>query len=64
MAYQYSSRKGDFYPYMSAVGDYNYYMDDNNGTSVYVTDEIAAYGQPAKVKDNRHQFLCTLTYTF
>ena len=63
MAYQYSSRKGDFYPYMSAVSDYNYY-DDNNGTSVYVTDEIAAYGQPAKVKDNRHQFLCTLTYTF
>ena len=27
-------------------------------------DELAAASKPVKVKDNRHQFLCTLTYTF
>ena len=63
LAYQYSSRKGDFYPFVSASGEYNYYTEEG-GSEVLVHEEIVTDCQPVKVKDNRHQFLCTLTYTF
>ena len=63
LAYQYSSRKGDFYPFVSASGEYNYYTE-KDGSEVLVHEEIVTDCQPVKVKDNRHPFLCTLTYTF
>lgn len=63
LAYQYSSRKGDFYPFVSASGDYNYFTEID-GAEVLMTEEIVTDGKPVNVKDNRHQFLCTLTYTF
>ena len=63
LAYQYSSRQGDFYPFLSATGEYNYFVE-KDGATVLETEEIVTNGQAVKVKDNRHQFLCTLTYTF
>ena len=63
LAYQYSSRKGDFYPFVSASGDYNYFTEID-GAEVLMTEEIVTDCKPVNVKDNRHQFLCTLTYTF
>jgi len=59
LAYQYSMRNGDFYPYMSRL-------------SVGETTTAAGVKVPAStnecnavsVKDNRHQLLCTLSYTF
>ena len=65
LAYQYQTRKGDFYPYqhrrtsgsselLSGVETFS------DGSKVTVTNEAAA----VPVKDQRHQLLCTLTYTF
>ena len=48
LAYQYSMRSGDFYPYMN---NYSYDGDTNQASAV-------------SVKDNRHQLLCTLSYSF
>ena len=53
MAYQYSTTKGTFSPFMS------YEHDPNNGPSEY--DCIAPQ---VPVKNNRHQLLFTLGYTF
>ncbi len=72
LAYQYSSRKGDFYPFNSAYGDYHYYqydendnpITDGNGNVIIQTDQIDINAPAVKVKDNRHQLLCTLSYTF
>jgi hypothetical protein len=36
------------------------YIDDVTGQTVTLTNNC----QPVKVKDNRHQLLCTLSYTF
>lgn len=57
LAYQYQMRDGDFYPFMK-----NYSADyyDENDKIQTVTNSCEA----VKVKDNRHQFLCTLSYTF
>lgn len=58
LAYQYSTRKGDFYPFME-----NYsaaYIDDVTGETVTLTNSC----KPVSVKDNRHQIMASMTYTF
>ena len=50
LAYQYSTTKGKFYPFMSYTD--NYVRDCDN-----VVDGVS-------VKNNRHQLLLTLGYTF
>ena len=57
LAYQYSMRNGDFYPYMNGVKA-EYY--DAAGKLQTLSNECNA----VSVKDNRHQLLCTLTYSF
>lgn len=57
LAYQYSMRNGDFYPYMNGVKA-EYY--DAAGKLQTLSNECKA----VSVKDNRHQLLCTLTYSF
>ena len=59
LAYQYSMREGDFYPFMKKYSA-SYYADDTNGNIMTLTNEC----NPVKVKDNRHQLQATLTYTF
>ena len=58
LAYQYQMRDGDFYPYMRDISAS--YIDDVTGQTVTLANNC----KPVNVKDNRHQFLCTLTYTF
>ena len=57
-AYQYSMRNGDFYPYMN--GTSAEFITYGAGQSVKLVNECKA----ARVKDNRHQVLCSLTYSF
>lgn len=58
LAYQYSMRKGDFYPFME---DYSAsYIDDETGQTITLNNHC----NPVEVKDNRHQIQCSLTYTF
>jgi len=58
LAYQYSMRKGDFYPFMK---DYSAaYIDEQSGEPVVLTNHCDA----VNVKDNRHQIQASLTYTF
>ena len=49
-AYQYSMRKGDFYPFMN-------YMDNDNPADDNICNSV-------KVNDKRHQLIFTLGYTF
>jgi hypothetical protein len=58
LAYQYQMRDGDFYPFMKQYSAD--YIDDATGKVVTLTNSC----EPVKVKDNRHQFICTLSYTF
>lgn len=72
VAYQYSARNGNFYPFSNAWGDYNYYkMDESgnvitnpDGSTAIFTNQIDITAPTVKIKDNRHQFICTLTYIF
>ena len=57
VAYQYQMRDGDFYPYMNGLSAS--YIDGNGQTQT-LTNQC----QAVKVKDNRHQLLATLSYTF
>jgi hypothetical protein len=50
LAYQYSTTKGEFHPFMNYVDDYSF-ADDN-------------VARTQTVKNNRHQLLMTLGYTF
>ncbi len=52
LAYQYQMRSGDFYPYMNNISGFD-------GVET-VTNQARA----VDVKDNRHQILCTLSYSF
>lgn len=63
MAYQYQTRKGDFYPFMKQYSA-SYYETDANGveTGNIITETNQC--DPVSVKDNRHQLICTLGYTF
>ena len=58
LAYQYQMRNGDFYPFMKQYSAD--YKDDATDQRVTLTNSC----EPVKVKDNRHQFICTLSYTF
>jgi hypothetical protein len=58
LAYQYSMRSGDFYPYMNGVSAQ--YVSDETGREVTLANQASA----VSVKDNRHQLLCTLSYSF
>ena len=65
LAYQYQARKGDFYPYQHRrTSGSNELLSGietaADGSKVTVSNEA----KPVSVKDNRHQLLCTLTYTF
>lgn len=56
IAYQYSIRKGDFYPYMNGLS----VGEDKDNNLPALTNEAGA----VSVKDSRHQLLCTVNYTF
>lgn len=58
LAYQYSTRKGDFYPFMKDLSAD--YIDEDAGEIVTVSNHCDA----VNVKDNRHQIQASLTYTF
>jgi len=58
LAYQYSMRSGDFYPYMNRISAQ--YIDAFTEEVVTLSNEC----NPVSVKDNRHQLLCTLSYSF
>ena len=58
LAYQYSMRKGDFYPFMKSYSAA--YIDDETGETVTLVNGCNL----VEVKDNRHQIMASLTYTF
>ena len=58
LAYQYNTRKGDFYPFMKDLAVT--YVDEATGTS----EELRNHCDAVSVKDNRHQIQASLTYTF
>lgn len=60
LAYQYSMKKGDFYPFMDAYVD-DYLLDDKGQI---IKDEINNYATKTEVENNRHQLLLTLGYHF
>lgn len=65
LAYQYSGREGDFHPFSGAWGTDKYFETNlDTGQKSIVTENIDILSPVVKVKDNRHQFLCTLSYTF
>ena len=60
LAYQYTTQKGDFYPFMNSWADYHY-IDD---AGIVQTEQIDNYATKTEVKDSRHQLLLTLGYHF
>ncbi len=66
LAYQYSMRKGDFYPFMKDYSaSYEYDVLDDNGSVIGTGIEtLTNHCDAVSVKDNRHQIQCSLTYTF
>lgn len=58
LAYQYQTRQGDFYPYMNGLSAQ--YISDETGK----LETLSNHCNPVTVKDNRHQLLCTLSYSF
>ena len=52
LAYQYQMREGDFYPYMNGLSGFD------------GVETVTNLCNPVTVKDNRHQILCTLAYSF
>ncbi len=59
LAYQYSTTKGQFYPFQPNV-DFVDPKPDTNGNMIYETN----ISTPTEVFNKRHQVLLTLTYTF
>lgn len=58
LAYQYNTRKGDFYPFMKDLSVT--YVDEATGAS----EELRNHCDAVSVKDNRHQIQASLVYTF
>ena len=58
LGYQYTMRSGNFYPYMNGVSAT--YISDQTGQVMELRNDC----HPVSVKDNRHQLLCSLTYSF
>lgn len=63
LAYQYSMRSGDFYPYMKSLSA-EYQPVDEQGYDVGPVQTLTSECKPVSVKDNRHQLMCSLTYSF
>lgn len=61
LAYQYSTRKGDFYPFMPNLSNEVTFTDDEGKSQTVVESNSC---DPVSVKDNRHQIQASLTYTF
>lgn len=61
LAYQYSTVKGDFYPFMAFDVD-KYNGKDASGN--VITQHITGENTQTKVSNNRHQLLLTLGYRF
>ena len=63
LAYQYQMRDGDFYPFMKQYSaSFDEFDANGNTTGNIITLNNAC--EPVKVKDRRHQVVCTLSYTF
>lgn len=60
LSYQYSMRKGDFYPFSSGTYDFTTWDEDGEPVNVTLDNTVSA----CEVKDNRHQVLMTLSYKF
>jgi long-subunit fatty acid transport protein len=58
LGYQYTMRSGNFYPYMNGVSAT--YASNDTGSVMELRNDCHA----VSVKDNRHQLLCSLTYSF
>jgi hypothetical protein len=63
LAYQYQMRNGDFYPFMKNYSA-DFYETDASGKETGQILSLTNSCEPVKVKDNRHQLICTLSYTF
>ena len=61
LAYQYSTRKGDFYPFMPNLSNEVTFTDDEGKSQTVVESNSC---DAVSVKDNRHQIQASLTYTF
>ena len=73
IAYQYQKRNGDFFPFMKeySAGYYESVNDaqgnpvlDSQGNPIEQLVTLTNSCQPVRVKDNRHQFMATFSYTF
>jgi hypothetical protein len=63
LAYQYQTREGEFFPFMNNYStSFDAYDADGNTTGNIVT--LTNSCDPVKVKDRRHQVICTISYTF
>ena len=60
LAYQYSTQKGDFTPFLGGSGDVHY-LDEIGQLQ---THHIDNYAPSTEVKNNRHQVLFTIGYHF
>lgn len=73
IAYQYQKRSGDFFPFMKeySAGYYEQVNDaqgnpvlDAQGNPAEQLVTLSNSCQPVRVKDNRHQFMATFSYSF
>ena len=62
LAYQYSMRKGNFYPFMPSLTASGEIYDENDAVIGTFTETNGC--SAVSVKDNRHQIQCSLTYSF
>lgn len=62
LAYQYNTRKGDFYPFMSNISNSAEILDEAGNVQDVVTE--SNHCDAVSVKDNRHQIQASLVYTF
>ncbi len=62
IAYQYSMRKGNFYPFMPNQS-LTYELYDDTDTMIG-SETVTNTCNPVSVKDNRHQIQASLVYTF
>ena len=63
LAYQYQMRNGDFYPFLPNYST-SYYEKNAQGQETGNIITLINDCEPVKVKDRRHQLICTLSYTF
>ena len=61
LSYQYATQKGDYYPYSTIWGTM---IQKGETIDTASGNEEFNYTMPQKVKNNRHQLNCTLSYKF